>query len=301
MLVERVDAYLSKLAADRPPPSRIGAWNVGRCPRQLWFQTHGTVGEPLEPRSLRTFETGDAVEDRYTAYGSAAGIGLIRTDESRDTVAETLRQFARNDADKERISGVRSDFHFQVPDPIGNRPIPLVTKHASSPSAPFAPGLVIPCELKSMSDFAYERACRGELDDSYVAQAECYARAYGSDYALFWCVRKETDHHCEVLLARSDERWAWIRQNIALALGKEPPARPYELVSKCAGCEGRGETKHSPPRRHEPCNGSGLNPDGAVLPQWPCGFCSVKAACWEPKKLEIFVRDGKPFWRMRAS
>jgi hypothetical protein len=206
------------------------------------------------------FDLGDRVEDAVIEYLIAAGVPLIRTNEARDTV-EIAEVGLR----------VRADAFIEVE------------------------GEHLIVEVKSMSNFGFERAERGELDESYLIQGECYMRAYGTQKCIFVCYRKETSHLCEVLTSRDEERWEKIKSNVAVARGDEIPPRPYELDAYCKGCQGTGKTpaKGLP---HKACDGTGQIPGGPFLPVFPCGYCPFKVQCWG--ELEFVENDGKPRWRV---
>jgi len=246
---------------------RIYASNVGDCVRKLWYLAHGEKQEPLPARSMMVFDLGNRVEDAIAHWIVEAQIPHVRTSEERDKVF--LEELGSN---------VRSDF-FVEPEVNDRR-------------------VVIPVEVKSMSDFAFERAERGELDEKYLAQAECYMRAYDSEYVLFVLYRKETSHLHEILVPRSDERWVKILSSVAIANGDQCPGRPYLLESACDGCDGTGKTpKRGQP--HKACGGTGELPGGPYIKNFPCGYCGFKTACWGP--LELAMLNGRPRWRLADS
>lgn len=264
MIVDKLMEAAERKGREDRGSGRIFASSVGGCVLKLWFGVHGATAEPLPARSLMVFDLGNRVEDAVGHWIIEAEIPHVRTSEERDKVFMP-----------ELGSNVRPDF-FAEPEINGNRQ-------------------VIPVEVKSMSDFAFERAEAGKLDEQYLAQAECYMRAYGTDYVLFVLYRKETSHLHEILVPRSDSRWAEIIAKVEVARGDERPARPYELEVKCDGCDGTGKTpKRGQP--HKACSGTGELPGGPYIPVFPCGFCRYKKPCWGPMKIAFL--NGKPRWRL---
>lgn len=260
MVLELLTTHLQKLVAARRKTRSLSAWNVGRCVREGWYTVHEVEGEPLQPRALMVFDLGDRVEDAVLEWLIAAGVPLIRTNESRDTT--TIPEVEIR---------VRPDAFIDVN------------------------GEHMTVEIKSMSNFGFDRADRGELDESYLIQVECEMRGFGTQRGIVIGYRKETSHLCEVVVERSDERWEKIRQNVALARGDVTPPRPYELDAYCKGCQGTGKTpaKGLP---HKACDGTGQIPGGPFLPVFPCGYCAFKTTCWG--ELEFVEHDGKPRWRV---
>jgi CRISPR/Cas system-associated exonuclease Cas4 (RecB family) len=268
MLIEKIESHLAEVAKGREPWTRIGASNAGQCPRKLWYTVHGFTPEPLQPRALRVFDLGDRIEDALISWLQDAGVDHVRCTREQDKVL--LPEIGGN---------VVPDFFFE------------------------AGGELLVGEIKSMSGGArarggFARAERGEIDESYLAQVECYMRAFGTARALFLCYCKDTSHLCEVLVERSDDRWEAIKANVALARGDATPDRPYSLTVDCRGCAGTGRTPTGR-QAHKACAGTGREPGGPYIPNFPCGYCGFKAECWG--RLEMVVSDdGKPKWRLAA-
>lgn len=263
MLVDVIDAAMDKQAAERQQTNKIGAHNVGQCVRKLWYTVHGYPGEALNGRALRVFDLGNRVEDAILEF-------LVK-------------------ADVVHIRGTREQDAVYV-DEIGGRVVPdFMFEHA---------GEQLVGEIKSMSDFAFDRAERGYVDDSYLWQMEVYMRAFNTQRALLVAYRKETSHLTEVLVARDDARWEKIKAAVQAARADDPPARPYEAITDCEDCGGSGKTpaKGLP---HKACNGTGVVPYGPHIPRFPCGYCAFKDHCWG-KLTQAFDPKGRPVWKMVA-
>ena len=262
MLVDRIIEAAEAKAKARVQTNKIGAHNVGRCVRQLWYQVHGVEAEPMQGRAMLVFDLGDRIEQALIHLLTEAGVeGLRAADPEKDKVEVA------------EIGGrVIADLFFT------------------------ANGREWPAECKSMSNFAFERAERGELDDSYLAQAEVYMRAYDVPWIPLIAYRKETSHLTEVIIKRDDSRWEMIKRNAAAAQGDTVPERPYKLAVLCEGCHGSGRTPTGK-QAHSACNGTGRMQGGPYLPSFPCGYCSWKDACWGATE-QVFDKNNRPKWRL---
>ncbi len=258
MIVEKIEAALAQSAREREDWAKIGASNAGQCARKLWYTVHGYKPEPLQGRALAVFALGDAVEGEVIALLEKSGVAHIRATREQDAIL--------------------------LPE-IGGRVVPDFLAEVD--------GELLIGEVKSMSNFAFARAERGEIDETYLAQVECYMRAFDCRRSVVICYRKETSHLCEVVVERDDQRWAAIQANVALARGPVCPERPYQLQVACESCGGTGRTpaKGLP---HKACGGTGREPGGPFIPNFPCGYCGHKASCWG--LLEMVVDDDRPRW-----
>lgn len=261
MLVDAIMDALDKAAAEREQSSRIGAHNVGTCPRKLWYTVHGYKGEPLGGRALAVFDLGNRVEDAIMAFLEQAEVAHIRAARKQDAVYV------------EELGGrVVPDFLFEVD------------------------GETIVGEVKSMSDFAFARAERGEVDEQYLCQVEVYMRAFNTQRGLLVAYRKETSHLAEVLVERDDARWERIKANVAQACADTPPERPYTLAIDCEDCGGSGKTP-AKGLAHKACNGTGRIPYGPIIPRFPCGYCQYREECWGALEM-VMDPKGRPVWRL---
>lgn len=166
MLVEKLELYYHDLAAKRN--EKPGDWrrasSLGYCPRRLGYQKLGIKGEPLTPRRMSIFHHGDAIDlalkqDLMQALG-----GAIITDHHRgETEIEGVP-----------ITG-ECDGLFHLDGRYG----------------------VV--DGKTMSDFAFDRACEGVIEDTYQVQGWVYSKIYDVDLVVFYCYRKETSHVVEVI------------------------------------------------------------------------------------------------------
>lgn len=243
MLADKLAAWEEARAKARRPPSRIAAHNAGGCTRALWYLAHGEATIPLTGAALARMEFGDLVEEHVASALVEAGTGFVRAGRE----------------DQVRLPGignVRCDGFLQMPD---------------------GDSLIV--EIKSMGEYPFERAQRGEIDDKYLGQTECYIRAYDAERCLVLCVRLETVERCEVMVHRDDVRWTRVLASVARAREDALPDRPYQLEVKCSGCDGTGKTKVRG-SEHAACGGSGAVKGGPLIPSFPCGYCNYRVACW---------------------
>jgi hypothetical protein len=231
---------------------------------------------------MLVFDLGDRVEDAIQNWLYEADIPHIRPNESRDLV-EVRPPGLR----------VRCDFFLEADgSEYWQEDIAAVPGDFPPPQK----GEQLVGEVKSMSDYAFDRAKRGDIDIAYLCQMEVYTRAYNVKHALLIAYKKQTSHLCEVLYTQSEERWQWLCNNVNAARGDELPPRPYELEEKCGGCDGTGLTaKRKQP--HKACSGTGKEPGGPFLPNFPCGYCGQKENCWGSLELTV-NRAGQPRWKL---
>lgn len=272
MLIERLISHAESSRA--PRPSKPGAWNIGRCVRMLWAGAHGILPtDPPSGRQVMSFDLGSRIEDAIMAYLEQAGIGHIRPFRLRDAVwVPWLGTSVVPDA------LVELDRELTWPDDLG-----LVTVAGLDYVAPPQPGELVILEIKSMSDYAFDRACRGVIDDAYLAQCQVYMHALNCRWALLLAYRKETSHLTEVWIPRSELVVDGLKAKAKRAFSDECPPRPYDLESACPGiAEGRCIDGRTPGRGqpHAECGGTGLMPGGPYIPSHPCGYCDYRTWCW---------------------
>ena len=247
-------------AAAREP--KLAAYNVGRCVRDSWYVAHGYAPRLQSAESKRTTERGQALE-RWLVGRICEAIPHARRAEWKD------------DKDKRDCP-------------------PLPGRVIADAFVPFEDHDEIPVDVKTLSDYTFERAEKGDIGQPYEWQMECYARAYDTPFALLLGYEVSRGAMCEVSVHRSDERWAAICSAVATATGETMPERPYALdPSACSGCEGTGKTKVRQ-QAHAACNGTGLDPLGGCIPKFPCGYCAYRDDCWGELK-EVATGRGPRF------
>jgi hypothetical protein len=260
MLVEMIETFLTARAAAKETKAQLGAHNAGQCPRKNWYLLHGYTPEPFQARTISVFDLGNRVEDSILEALVEAAAGAVR----------------RSTEDDKRFV-----------EELGGRVVPdaFLTNGDET----------VIVEVKSMSDFAFDRLERGEIDQSYLDQVEVYLRAFAATKGILLGYRKQTSHIAEKLIYRDDIRWARIKANVRLAQADVCPERPYQLREDCSECGGSGKTpgKGLP---HKACGGTGRLPGGPAIPSFPCGYCGFKETCWGKLTTSVDSR-GRPVWR----
>lgn len=171
MILEYLEELYRQQAAERLPANPFRASAMGHCIRKGCFDLLGLVGEPLQPRRVAVFRHGTIIHHCLTEDLKHA-LGWRFVDEKKwgDTHCE--------------IDGVRIGFHidgaFQDGDSIG----------------------II--EIKSMSDFAFEKAQKGIIDHEYLCQAWTYFKGTNFNPVVFVCYRKETSAMVEIVFDRNE-------------------------------------------------------------------------------------------------
>lgn len=172
MIVEQIENLIKADEKARVGETRdlFRASGAGRCTREQAYQLLGVPGEPLTPRRRMTFDFGNLIETQVQGYlKRALGDKWVNGNTLGDNHFE--------------IDGIKISYH-----------IDFAFQHSD--------GQIGIGEIKSMADFSFERAIKGELDEAYLAQAWCYQKATDFNPVVFVCVRKETNHMVEIIFDR---------------------------------------------------------------------------------------------------
>jgi len=243
VLAEAIHRWSEARALDDAKPGGVRAYNAGRCVRELWYGEHGYQPLPRDGRSVLVFDLGTRIE--------AAVLWILEAELGAD-----FRRATRDDRVRlEPLGNVCADGFVRVD------------------------GKWRPVDVKSAAPMGFERAEVGDLDGVYLAQGECYCRAYDADVCTFLFYDKATSQLAEIEVERDDERWARILADVRAARAGACPDRPYALEELCSGCDGTGKT----PKRgqaHKACNGTGRLEGGPFIPTFPCNYCSFRDECW---------------------
>jgi hypothetical protein len=301
MLIERLENYYRDLAAKRNEWQ--GNWarasSLGYCPRRLGYQKLGVKGEPLTPRRISIFHHGDAIDLALKQDLMHALDGSIITEKHRGSV----------EIEGITING-ECDGLFYVDDRYG----------------------VV--DGKTMSDLGFDRACNGEIEETYQIQGWVYSKIYGVDLVVFYCYRKETSHVVEVVFdGRAEglvitrrfggnEREIYTQDPLLIAEVKTPFSPEIEAkarqtirdVSACTSFETLpvGVNKIEPERikcqskeSKQDAVSRGLTLEktagswatfltGRKVLGFPCTYCPFYKHCFPSAQLEF--DNGKPKW-----
>jgi len=166
MIIEHVETLYRERAEKRN--QWAGNWarasSLGYCPRHLGYQKLGFIGDPLTPRRISVFNHGTIIDGAFKTDLLEALKGSISTEKNRGSI----------EIEGVKISG-ECDGLFYLDGRYGV------------------------LEGKTMSDFAFDRAKHGEIEEGYQIQAWLYSRMFDVDLIVFYCYRKETSHVVEVV------------------------------------------------------------------------------------------------------
>ena len=201
MIIEHLEEFYRREAAARnkEPRNVFRASSAGYCERRLGYEKLGVQGDPLTPRRLSVFRHGTAID-------GALKIDLQLALNDKFLNLDALR---RNECE---IEGVTVSF----------------TPDGAFQNGGEAIGIV---EIKTMSDYAFDRACKGEIDRSYLCQAWVYAYGTSFNPVVFICYRKETSHMVELVFDKNQKEKIVVQRygNDALELAINEPLMLAEI------------------------------------------------------------------------
>jgi len=268
---------------------------AGKCPRRLGFQRLGVAGHP-QIRAYLTFELGDAIHkilrDRIRLAFVNGLLPEFKMIEFEDEVEPDKWEVVIN-FDGFTITG-HPDGRYEKVD--GTK------------------GLI---EFKSMSNFAFKRALKGEIDYDYLVQAGLYIAGSGYNIGEFtWILyRKETSHLLELrispfidqmkIMEREDQHFILMEKPFDIKL--HPIIEKYKKIllletlqdvinafptavnpGVCHNCQGTGQKEYG---RCRVCKGRGLL-DPPFEIGYPCNYCPYWNICFPNAVLEF--EEGKP-------
>jgi hypothetical protein len=169
LLIEKLEEFYRTRAmyGSRNP---FRASRAGHCERAMGYDKLGIEGDPITPRRAAVFRHGSVLD-----YALKVDLAEVLGDKFLN-----LDKLGVNECE---IEGVRITF---TPDGAFQTDTGEI-------------GIV---EIKTMSDFAFERALKGEIERAYLCQAWMYAYGTSFNPVVFLCYRKETSHFCEVIFDR---------------------------------------------------------------------------------------------------
>ena len=178
--------------------------SAGKCARQLAYSFHGfeKKGKELDARSKIIFFQGDLTELMLSSIAKLAGCQLVATGLNQATV-------------KFKVNGQFIEGHTDG----------LLMES----------GEIYLVEFKSMSSFSFDRFQDGLVDDSYLAQFNCYMDAAGLNKCVFIGMNKDNGVLHEMVFTKDDKIVSASRQNLLSVLKSTPEALPspaYEADEK---------------------------------------------------------------------
>ena len=204
----------------------------GHCPRKLAYKYHKfePKGKEIDGRARIIFWMGDLVEMIITELARLAGVPLLATGFRQLTV--------EMDVDGEKITG---------------HPDGLILDN----------GEIILLEVKSMSDFAFTKFDKkGEIDDGYLSQVNCYMDCLNIKKTLFVALDKNNAVMSEKLV-KYDQNYV-----------KKAINGFREVLNS---------TKNSLPKPRYKADEKGFYP-------WQCLYCNFWGYC-HPNAKKVLVKN----------
>jgi hypothetical protein len=300
MLVEKIYAYYERLSLEKSLDNVIHRASLAnKCIRYLGFKKLGVIGK-LNPRAYMMFKLGDMIEliikdDIMLALKQSPDIEVLTENEE---VSIDLGEGIV-------LSGHIDGF--------------IYAKDRNEYGV---------LEIKSASNFAFDEALEGKVDEDYIVQASLYAMALKVDFVCFIFYRKETSHYLEVSYSRNIGNDAVVRYmqhpersyfvvQYPFDLSYVPKIREkYKILSKvmsiedvfsipipydmerCVNCDGTGFKEYGKCRV---CKGTGkkVELDGFIKLSYPCSYCPYNILCYPNQQVEF---DGlKPVIKVRKT
>lgn len=196
--------------------------SCGKCPRQLGYAYHKEEknGKEIDSRGLRTFFIGDMTETMLVLLAKVSGVAIFGYGLQQPKISFKI-------GDKE-IFGHPDGFII----------------HENK---------VLVVEFKSMSSFSYAEFEKGNIEESYVFQANANMYASGLDSLVFVAFNKDNSMLSEKLIQRDEKIIEKIKENLTAVLNSTPLSLPD--------------------RAFEP-NEKGFLP-------WNCAYCPYWQTCWK--------------------
>jgi hypothetical protein len=171
MIIDLLENFYRKRAEPKRPINVFRASRAGHCERAMGYDELGIEGDPITPRRAAVFRHGTILDGALKAdLAAVLGDRFVNLDDLPVNLCE--------------IEGVRITFTPDGAFQADNGDIGII-------------------EIKTMSDFGFERALKGEIDRVYLCQAWTYAYGTSFNPVVFVCYRKETSHFCEVIFDRT--------------------------------------------------------------------------------------------------
>jgi hypothetical protein len=172
VIVDKIEEFYRHEAErmNKKPRNVFRASSAGYCERRLGYEKLGFQGEAMTPRRMAVLRHGSTLDWAFKKdLAKALGDKYISLDDLPYNFCE--------------LDGVKIWFMPDGAFQADNDDIGIV-------------------ENKTMSDWGFDRALRGEIDRAYLCQAWLYHYGTSFNPIVFVCYRKETSHFCEVVFDR---------------------------------------------------------------------------------------------------
>lgn len=259
--------WVKEVLGKREVSSANRASSAPQCVKKRWFQNKGVPGEPMQPRSLLVFATGDVIEHvmKHFIHKACVGHGKLYSEvdfgEPMGTFTIQHREFTTYKQETLEIDagGVLVSGH---PDGWGKRN---------------SDGEWELIEIKSASDYGFKDFVDGSTD--YLKQVHALmlshkALAMKVKSARFFYMNKNTSAIYDRLYEFDPLIAERVISEFQVASGQNEPAVPSD-----PDIGPQEETFRS-------------KPTGKYKLGWKCGYCDYRSRCWPDSQIEF--KNGKP-------
>jgi len=252
VFINELEQAIAVREKNRPHGNPIRLSNTGKCPMATYLKMLEFPERPLDPRVLLMFKTGDLSEQAFKNFAKD------------DLEGKGWEHFVFGKASTAVIDEEPINIYKQLKVLITVDDLEITGHLDGIGLKTWNSPYVI--EFKTMSNFAFRRFEKGEIDSSYNWQCQAYMEATGIKQCLLIAQRKETGHMAEQIINREKKydvigRWSKILK-----------AKPTSL-----------------PTREGSYNDA---KEGGVKLAYPCSYCSFGSVCFE--NLETEFQKGKP-------
>lgn len=189
MIVEYLENWYRKEAQERleTPNNPFRASAMGHCIRAGCFDLLGLKGKPLQPRRIAVFRHGDIIHETLTKdLEEALGWRFVK---GLDLSVLSALNYVE-------IDGAKISYHIDGAFQYNDK-----DREPSEMNSPDTSIGII--EIKTMSDFSFNRALKGEIDHEYLCQAWVYFKGTDFNPVVFLAYRKETSAMVEIVFDRT--------------------------------------------------------------------------------------------------
>lgn len=252
------------------------ASSASQCVKKRWLQNQGEEGEPLQPRSILVFATGDMVEHvlKYFIAKACVGPGKLYSQvdfgvkDGTFTIQQREFDIYRQETTNLLIGGL------------------TIPGHADGWGKRNEDGQWELIEIKSSANFGFDKFVEGETPD-YIKQAHTLMMsakglALGVRSARFFYMKKETSHIFDRRYEFDDELAKTVKTEYMIAAGSEEPRRPHEPADE--------KVYNRKTREYDLT--------GRKILGFPCSYCEYKQKCFSNISLEY--KSGKPVWTVES-
>lgn len=288
MIVEKIYQEYEKINLVRMLDNKIDRCSLAnKCIRYLGFKKLGMLGK-LTPRAYMIFKLGEMIE-------------LI----VKDDILQVIKNLSDIEFEEKNLD-VKVDLGEGI----------VLDGHLDGFIYDKANDKYGVLEIKSASDYAFDEALDGKIDEDYRVQAGLYAYALNVDFVMFIFYRKQTSHLLELVFWKNlpsnvkvqymgNQEKDYFVLNTPLDFDFIDKVRekyrklkevnsiedvfaipiPYDYTI-CSNCGGSGLREYGKCRS---CKGTGKKvlEDGSFYLGYPCSYCAYNMLCYPQQSVEF--------------